>query len=238
LSALDVEWLGQVPYAEGIALQQRAVDARRRGATPDRLLLLEHPPVVTLGSSAHDENLLVPESDLAARGIDVHRVRRGGDVTFHAPGQLVGYLVMDLAARAGRDVHAFLRAMEAALIDALAGLGVRAARVSGKTGVFVAPEPQPLPGAPERKLASIGIGVKHWITYHGFALNVSLDLAGFDVIVPCGLSGVEMTSVARELSAADEALGALAGDTRRAVAESFERTFDVWPRVRDANPVG
>jgi lipoyl(octanoyl) transferase len=168
------------------------VAARRRGATGDRLLLLEHPPVVTFGRSGRPEHLLVAPAELARRGVEVHHVARGGDVTYHAPGQLVGYPIVDLAARGAVDLPRFLRALEAGLVDALAALGVPATTRAGATGVFVA-------GAPRRKLASIGIGVRGWVSCHGFALNVNLDLEGFAAIVPCGLHDVEMTSVAREL---------------------------------------
>ncbi len=197
-SALEVRDLGCIPYADGLALQDELVAARRRGACPDTLLLLEHPPVVTLGRSAKPENLLFPRDELAARGISLHEVARGGDVTYHAPGQLVGYPIVDLAARGARDVHAWLRTLEASVGAVLEAFGVPWRRVEGRTGVFVDQGDAP---DPARKIASIGVGVRGWVTCHGFALNVDLDLAGFDVIVPCGLHDVEMTSIARELGA-------------------------------------
>jgi lipoate-protein ligase B len=221
---LAVEELGRVPYAEALELQRQCVEARRRGAAPDTLFLLEHPPVITLGRSANAENLQLSRDELAARGIEVHEVARGGDVTYHAPGQLVGYAIVDLAARDARDVHAFLRGMEAALCDALGSLGVPPRVVPGMTGVFVESGP---PGqaslrasapSPLRKIASIGIGVRHWITLHGFALNVDLDLSGFEAIVPCGLHGVEMTSIAEELT---EVPPDLARRARDEVAAAF-----------------
>jgi lipoate-protein ligase B len=132
----------------------------------------------------------------------VHRVSRGGDVTYHAPGQLVGYLILDLAARGERDVHAFLRSIEAMLEDALSELGVPTRRLSGYTGLFVRPGEDETAATRPRKIASIGVGVRGWVTYHGFALNVDPDLRGFDAIIPCGLDFVEMTSVARELAGA------------------------------------
>lgn len=235
MNGFDVEWLGTVPYDEGLALQREAVEARLRGDCADRLLLLEHPPVVTLGSSARPENLLVSERELEARGVALHRARRGGDVTFHAPGQLVGYLVVDLAERRARDVHAFLRGIEASLIGALGEAGVPARRIDGMTGVFV---DEPGARGPDRKIASIGIGVRRWVTYHGFALNVGLDLRGFDVIVPCGLADVEMTSVARELSVGAGALPALEAGVRSQVADAFRRTFAgrAGPRAAQAAP--
>ena len=201
-SELAIEWLGTVPYREALELQEKSLEARRAGAATDKLLLLEHPPVITLGRGARSDTLLAGSEDLAARGIEVHRVSRGGDVTYHAPGQLVGYLILDLAARGERDVHAFLRSIEAMLGDALSELGVPTRTLSGYTGLFVrSGEDEPAAARP-RKIASIGVGVRSWVTYHGFALNVDPDLRGFDAIIPCGLDFVEMTSIARELAGA------------------------------------
>ena len=185
-----------MPYGDALALQERQIEARRTGEDGDVVLLLEHPPVVTLGRSACPENLLASPEQLSSRGVELFEISRGGDVTYHAPVQLIGYPIVDLAARDQRDVHAFLRALEDALIAALGRFELRAGRIAGMTGVFMLLEAA---GQPERKIASIGIGVRRWITWHGFALNVSLDLSGFDAIVPCGLHGVEMTSVAAEL---------------------------------------
>jgi lipoate-protein ligase B len=211
--------LGRIPYGEALARQQALVEAHRGRRGRDALLLLEHPPVVTLGRSARPENLRWPRERFAAEGVELFEVPRGGDVTWHGPGQLVGYPILDLDARGARDVHAYLRDLEAVLIEALAGLGVAACTRAGMTGVFAAAAP---PDAP-RKLASIGVGVRGWITWHGFALDVDCDLAGFDCIVPCGLSGVAMSSVARELGEASPAdLGARA---REAVKDSFLRRF-------------
>ena len=202
---LAVEWLGRVPYADALELQRKSVEARRAGASGDRLLLLEHPPVLTLGRGASDRHLLADAAELSRRGIELHRVSRGGDITYHGPGQLVGYLIVDLDARSARDVHLFLRGIESALREALAGLGVPSHTRPGYTGVFAGSDPDPEAGTDAggrpRKIASIGVGIRRWVTYHGFALNVDLDLAAFDAIVPCGLDFVEMTSVARELGA-------------------------------------
>jgi lipoyl(octanoyl) transferase len=211
---LRIEWLGRVPYADALERQQKAVEARRDGSAGDALLLLEHPPVITLGRRADPSHVLVSREDLAARGIEL--VARGGDVTYHGPGQLVGYPIVDLAARDARDVHAFLRGIEAALIAALAELGVTAGTLPGMTGVFT---PQSVSGAPRRKLASIGIGVRGWVTCHGFALNVCNDLNEFGAIVPCGLHALEMTSVARELGV--DAPHDLAARARASVAGAF-----------------
>jgi lipoate-protein ligase B len=215
--AVHIEWLGSVPYAAALERQLAAVEARRLGG-PDRLLLLEHPAVITLGRSARPENLRTPRSALAERGIELHEVARGGDVTWHGPGQLVGYLIADLAARGAKDATAWLRGIEGALIDALAELGLACDRHAGMTGVFVTGA-----AARPRKIASIGVGLKRWISYHGFALNVTADLAGFDDIVPCGLPGVAMTSLARELSARPDR--ALFDRAREAVSEAFERAL-------------
>jgi lipoyl(octanoyl) transferase len=212
--SLTVDWLGVVPYATALEQQKALVEDRRAGRCGDRLLLLEHPPVVTLGRGAKEENLRTPRGELSRRGVEVHEVARGGDVTYHGPGQLVGYLVTDLAARGAPDVHVCLRSIEGVLIDALAGLDVDADRREGMTGVFVAGS------TPPRKIASIGIGLRGWVTYHGFALNATMDLRGFDDIVPCGLHGVTMTSVAEECGAAPDA--ALAARIQRAVGDAFE----------------
>jgi lipoyl(octanoyl) transferase len=234
---LAVEWLGCVAYAEATEIQMQGVEARRRGEVPDRLLLLEHPAVVTLGRGAREENLLASRESLARRGVEIHRAARGGDVTYHGPGQLVGYLILDLTAGGAPDVHGFVRRMELALIEALEELSVPARRIEGMTGVFVdrsravrlrggtggENRGRRAGGAvPERKIASIGVGVRRWVTYHGFALNVDLDLAGFEAIVPCGLRGVEMTTVARELGAPDLEL---APRVREAVAGAFRGRF-------------
>jgi len=214
---LAIEWLGAVPYAEGLERQRKCLDGVRSGARPEVVLLLEHPPVVTLGRSAHAEHLLESPAALAQRGVEVHEVARGGDVTWHGPGQLVGYPILDLGARDRRDVHRYLRDLEAALVEAVAELGVTATVVDGMTGVFVATSDPP------RKLASIGVGLRGWVTCHGFALNVEPDLAGFGAIVPCGLHGVEMTSLARELG--QGAPADLSARARAAVGKALRRRF-------------
>jgi lipoate-protein ligase B len=220
---LAVEWLGLTPYGEGLALQREAVADRLAGRTGDRLLLLEHPPVVTLGRSTDRRHLKQGSAALLARGIELHEVGRGGDVTYHAPGQLVGYPILDLDALGRRDVHGHLRRLEAGLIEALESLGVAACRVPGWTGVFVDLARSPRSQGPPRKIASIGVGVRRWVTFHGFALNVSLDLAGFEAIVPCGLAQVEMTSVAAELVDASAPGSVEAADLDRKVRETVAR---------------
>jgi lipoate-protein ligase B len=232
-AGLVVERLGCVPYAEALALQERRLAERRAGAGPDRLLLLEHPPVVTLGRGFRPTSLLVSREELARRGIELCEVARGGDATYHGPGQLVGYPIVDLAARGEPDVHRYLRRLEAALGRALAALGVASRTLPGKTGVFV---DDPLRPEPARKIASIGVAVRGWVTLHGFALNVSLDPAEFGVIVPCGLADVAITSVAWELGAATPAdLGTRA---LRAVEDAFLAEFPAVPYSAPACPDG
>ena len=187
MSELHAAWLGRVPYGEALRLQEERVAARRAGLSPDALLLLEHPPVITLGRSADRAHVLEAVDVLARRGIEVHECGRGGDVTYHGPGQLVGYPIVQLGPER-RDVHRYLRDLEQALIDAVAELGVEAHRADGLTGVWV--------GA--QKLAAIGVRLSTgWITSHGFALNVASDLSGFSTIVPCGIRGRGVTSLAR-----------------------------------------
>jgi lipoate-protein ligase B len=188
-SALEVRRLGRVPYADALALQE---DLRARigaGEAPETILLLEHPDVITYGRGAKEGNTLRADTDLRRLGYDVFRVNRGGDVTWHGPGQLVGYPLLDLQ-RHGQDVHRYLRALEGALVDALADFGISARRREGYAGVWL---------DERRKIASIGVGLRRWLTLHGFALNVNCDLARFDVIVPCGLAGVRMVSMASVL---------------------------------------
>ncbi|HQR17467.1 MAG TPA: lipoyl(octanoyl) transferase LipB [Gemmatimonadales bacterium] len=210
--------LGRRGYGEVLELQRRLCRARQSGElAEDLLLLVEHEPVVTLGRGTKDTSLPIPPDTIRQRGVEVFEVERGGDVTFHGPGQLVGYPILDLTQHRP-DLHWYLRAVEEALIDALDTLGIPAERRAGLTGVWTR----------GRKIASIGIHVKQWVTFHGFALNVSTDLSFFDLIVPCGIDGVRMTSVARELGA-----GAAADPmerTRDAVTAAFGRVFERAPR--------
>ena len=220
-SRLEIEWLGCVAFDDARILQEETVRQRRAGECGDRLLLLEHPPVVTLGRGSHAENVLLSPSELKARGIDCFEVARGGDVTYHAPGQLVGYLVVDLAARSRPDVGRFLRGIEGTLIAALSDLDVLARRIPGRTGVFAGRAATP---GPDRKIASIGIGLRGWVSWHGFALNVGIDLAGFGCIVPCGLADVQMTSIEVERTRNGGVLDSdLEHRVRSQVAASFRR---------------
>ena len=187
MSRLHTAFLGRVGYADAASLQEELVAARREERIGDRLLLLEHPPVITLGRGARASNVLVSEGERETRGIEIHRTGRGGDVTYHGPGQLVGYPILALTGER-RDAHRYLRELEEGLIGAAAAFGIEAGRVPGKTGVWVG----------DAKLAAIGVRIgAGWITSHGFALNVGRDLSGFDTIVPCGLAGSRVTSLAR-----------------------------------------
>jgi lipoyl(octanoyl) transferase len=182
---LVARWLGTVGYAEALVLQESLVNARRRDEAPDTLLLLEHPPVITLGRSARPENVLVDDARREQLGIEMHECGRGGDVTYHGPGQLVGYPILALGGER-RDAHAYLRDLEEALILTAGDYGVLARRSPGLTGVW----------AGGLKLAAIGVRIgAGWVTSHGFALNVSLDLSGFRTIVPCGIEGRGVTSL-------------------------------------------
>lgn len=182
--ACEAVWLGRTSYDDGLALQERAVGARTRGETGDALFLLEHPPVYTLGRGANRANILATESDLEAAGARLFHTGRGGDVTYHGPGQLVGYPIISL--RPDRcDVHRYVRDLEEVLIRALAEYGIRGERAADLTGVWVGSE----------KIAAIGVRIARWVTSHGFALNVSTDLAAFGAIVPCGISDRGVTSM-------------------------------------------
>ena len=211
MRTLEVRHLGLIDYQAAIELQRRLVDARKADQIPDQLLLLEHPPVITLGARTRNDrsHVLATEEGLKRLGIALHDAGRGGDVTYHGPGQLVGYPILDL--RPDRcDVHRYVRDLEEALILAVAGFGVTAGRVEGLTGVWVGSD----------KLAAMGVRISRWVTSHGFALNVAPAMAHFDLIVPCGLRDRGVTSLARLLPAAPrmEAVHA-------AVTESFGSVF-------------
>ena len=212
--------LGRVAYKPAWALQEaikeRLVQAKRTGGAPAHiLLLLEHPPVYTLGKSGDASHLLLEPNALSVHGAEFHRIDRGGDITFHGPGQLVGYFLLDLD-RIFRDLHRYMRALEEIIIRTLDDFGVPATRIAGRTGVWV--------GAPghERKICALGIRSSRWVTMHGIAFNVNTDLSYFRHIVPCGLSDCDVTSLAQELGRhCDE------GAVRRRVAHHFGTVFDL-----------
>jgi lipoate-protein ligase B len=226
---LHVVDLGVMPYADALALQRDAAKARLSGALADDVLLLvEHPPVITLGRSTKAGNLLASSEQLAARGVELFDVERGGDVTFHGPGQLVGYPIVNLE-RHTMDLHWYLRRLEDVMIRALAACGIEAARNPGKTGVWVR----------DRKIASIGVHARQWVTWHGFALNVTTDLSYFDLMVPCGIQDVVMTSVERELlDAADGTClapsPALFEEVRDRTVAAFASLFRLTPQAADS----
>jgi lipoyl(octanoyl) transferase len=200
--------LGRIDYAEAFDLQRALVDQRKRGEIPDQFLIVEHPHTITLGRNGHMENLLAREEILGRAGVAFHATDRGGDITYHGPGQIVGYPIVDLR-EWKRDVVAYVRAIEQVIIDALADYGLQVGRVQGMTGVWV-------DGA---KIAAIGVHISRWVTSHGFALNANTDLSYFQYIVPCGLAK-PVTSMA--------ALGA--GPARKNVIERlvyhFGRVFE------------
>ncbi len=204
-------------YEEMLEVQRAAARARISGEIDqDVLLLVEHPPVITLGRSSKGAHLLANPEPLRARGVEVFEVERGGDVTFHGPGQLVGYPIIDLK-RHKQDLHWYLRQVEETLIRTLASFGIASERVPKYTGVWTA----------RRKIASIGVHARDWVTWHGFALNVTTQLSYFDLIVPCGIAEVQMTSIARELHQED--IDGVA--VRDAVVRAAADVFDLTPRI-------
>jgi lipoate-protein ligase B len=219
---LRVVDLGRRRYGEILDLQRDLCRRRvAREINEDLLLLVEHNPVVTLGRGTRSTSLILPPGELEARGYQVFEVERGGDVTYHGPGQLVGYPILDLTTHRP-DLHWYLRELEGTLITALGALEIPAERRPGLTGVWTQ----------GRKIASIGIHVKQWVTFHGFALNVVNDLASFGLIIPCGIENVEMTSVIRERGSR-EIPKELWQVTRSAVIAAFARHFDRVPEESD-----
>ena len=209
---LEVHWLGRVLYAEGVDLQKRLVEQRKTGAIPDQLLLLEHPPVITLGVKTRDDrtHIVATPETLEDEGVEVFESGRGGDVTYHGPGQLVGYPIIDL--RTDRcDVHRYVRDLEEVLIQTVARFGIVAQRASGLTGIWV----------DDRKLAAIGVRIARWITSHGFALNVTTKLEHFNLIIPCGIADKGVTSLAQLTGRQIDITS-----VTPAITEAFEAVFD------------
>lgn len=205
--------MGRVPYGEALELQRSIARDRISGAiSQDVLLLMEHPPVVTLGRSSKEKNLTASPEFLQSRGVELFEVERGGDVTFHGPGQLVGYPIIDLK-RHRQDLHWYLRSIEQALINSLADYGIPGERNTSYTGVWTR----------GKKIASIGVHARDWVTWHGFALNVTTELSYFNLIVPCGIDGVVMTSIARELGVENVS----ARDVTERVTAKFADAFDL-----------
>ena len=212
---LDVRRLGVVPYADALALQRSLVEDRRAGRIGDTLLLLEHPPVLTLGvrGDGGRSHILASAESLATRSIEVHEAGRGGDVTYHGPGQIVGYPIIDLNPHR-RDVHRYVRDLETVLIRTAGDYGISAHRVDGLTGV----------GVGDEKLAAIGVRIARWVTSHGFALNVNTYLDHFDLIVPCGIADRGVTSMARLLGRSLDT-----AEVENRIIEQFTDVFDLSP---------
>ncbi len=221
MRSIEIRRLGRIAYADALAVQRALVVERQAGRVDDLLLLVEHPPVLTLGvrGDGGRGHILATDEQLAARGIDVFEAGRGGDVTYHGPGQVVGYPIIDLNPDR-RDVHRYVRDLEEVLIQVAADFGVAAARVSGLTGVWVGAE----------KLAAIGVRISRWVTSHGFALNVSTDLDDFGLIVPCGISDRGVTSFAKLGLVLDRR------DVEARIVARFADVFERTPVTRAADP--
>jgi lipoyl(octanoyl) transferase len=197
-------------YGEAHRLQERLVDARVAGRIDDTLLLVEHPPVFTLGRAAKAEHILRPKDALESLGFEVHETGRGGDVTYHGPGQLVGYPIVDL--RPDRtDVRKYVASLEETMIRTVATYGITAGRISGLNGTWVG----------DRKIGAVGVRIRHWVTMHGFALNVTTDLRHFQLIVPCGITNKDVTSIARE-TGEEKTLEEVSGLVVEKLAELYE----------------
>ena len=206
--------LGYLAFSDALDLQRAVSLARISGAVPDDVLLMvEHPPVVTLGRSTKGDNLHISDELLVARGVERFEIERGGDATFHGPGQLVGYPIIDLRQHT-QDLHWYLRQVEQSLIVALASVALTGSRVEKYTGVWI----------DGRKIASIGVHARDWVTRHGFALNVDTDLSYFDLFVPCGIADVVMTSTRRELGTAAPSLAQMRQETAAAFSGVFSLT--------------
>jgi lipoyl(octanoyl) transferase len=210
-----VEDLGRTPYAAALEVQSRIAAERKQGLGTDHLLFVEHPHVVTIGRNGHAENLLAPEEMLRRAGIELYETDRGGDVTYHGPGQIVGYPIMDLR-EWKRDVGAFVRGIEQVLIDTLADFDIEAKRIAGMTGVWTG---KPETREPEAKIAAIGVHLSRWVSTHGWAINVSTDLRYFQYIVPCGLAKPVTSMAALGVHVATE-------DVKNSLVRHFGRIFN------------
>ncbi len=210
MASLRIVDLGCIGYEECLALQRELVEQRHKGEIGDTLLLLEHPPVMTTGTGGGQDSLIAAPEDLARAGISIHKTDRGGDITYHGPGQLVGYPIFDLRNH-GKDAHLFLRNIEQSVIGCLSDFGIDAHPSPGYAGVWVGDD----------KICSIGIAVRRWISYHGFALNVNPDFAHWALIHPCGLVGKKVTSI-QKLIGRDPGMAAV----KTGVVRAFERVFE------------
>ncbi|HEX7479905.1 MAG TPA: lipoyl(octanoyl) transferase LipB [Polyangiales bacterium] len=207
---LSVVYLGRRDYGSVLRLQEELLAARTEGHVRDTLLLLEHTPVITLGRAARREHVLLPEAQLRAMGVELHEIGRGGDVTYHGPGQLVGYPILDL--RPDRcDVRRYVAGLEETMIRLAGHYGLAAQRIAGLNGAWMG----------ERKLGAVGVRIARWVTMHGFALNVNTDLDAFDLIVPCGIRDKQVTSLSRELGH-EVSMTEVIREASRVFAEVFE----------------
>ncbi len=227
---LNLLQLGRIPYSDGLAIQSRVVDARKQGLIGDTLLLLEHLAVLTLGRNSHRENVIATDEQLASRNVQLHEINRGGDVTYHGPGQLVGYPIFDLRGDlpGKRGPHLgpvdFMRLLEEVIIRVCGDYGVMAQRIVKRTGVWTVPHGS----IQEKKICAMGIHVSQGVTSHGFALNVTTDLRDFDLIVPCGITDRTVTSLELEAQATDDptrqpTMTNAINSTARAFGRTFER---------------
>lgn len=211
-----IDW-GRTRYAEAFEEQKARVALRKAGGCGDALIFTEHEPVFTMGlRKGADQHLIWDEATLAEQGVEVFKSNRGGDITYHGPGQIVGYPILSLQER--KDLHAYLRDLEEVVIRTLSGFGLKSARREGKTGIWLE----------TRKICAIGVAVKSWITYHGFALNVNPDLAHFQGIVPCGITDGTVTSLANELGYSIET-----AEVKAALAVEFRKVFANTARNND-----
>jgi lipoyl(octanoyl) transferase len=227
---LNLLQLGRIPYSEGLAIQSRVVDARKKNLIGDTLLLLEHPAVLTLGRNSNRENIIATDEQLASRHVELHEINRGGDVTYHGPGQLVGYPIVDLRGdlpgKKGPHLGPvdFMRLLEEVIIRVCGDYGIMAQRIPKRTGVWTMPNGS----VQEKKICAMGIHVSQGVTSHGFALNVTTDLRDFDLIVPCGITDRTVTSLELEAQTTDDAtrqptMQNSINSTARAFGRVFER---------------
>jgi lipoate-protein ligase B len=224
---VHARWLGRIDYREAYALQKRLVDGRAASEIADQLVLLEHPAVLTLGKNSDPAHILAGEDELSAKGITVERIERGGEVTYHGPGQLVAYPIMRLHER-GLLVRPFVRALEAAMVDTCAQLGVAATRRDGHPGCWCGQD-----SVSPRKIGALGLRIERGVSYHGIALNINVDLDDFALIDACGMPGVESTSIARELGRQELPSTTSVEEAAWIFARSFASAIDA-PLVAEA----
>jgi lipoyl(octanoyl) transferase len=218
--ALCVHRLGRVAYADALALQERLLEARCEQRIADTLLLLEHAPVITLGRGAKQEHVLLSREALALQGVELFETGRGGDVTYHGPGQLVGYPIIDLSPDR-RDVRRYVAGLEEVMIRVAAAFGLRAQRIAGLNGAWIE----------DRKIGAVGVRIRRWVTMHGFAFNVTTLLSAYDLIVPCGIADKRVTSLEQELG---RAVGM--AEVEQAAIAAFADVFDAQPEERSQLP--